>query len=62
MKPGDWAKHPKIEQAMYLEKIEDGTAWLRSPGVDGWMFPVWFALPLNELSPYGDTTFVEALF
>lgn len=47
---GDWVKHPKIEQALYVEKIDDtGQAWLRSPAADGFPFPVHFSLPAKEL-------------
>ena len=46
---GDWVRHPQIEQALFVEKIDDGTAWLRSPAPDGWVFPVRFALPVREL-------------
>lgn len=49
MKPGDWVKHPQIEQALILDKVDGDTAWLRTPGPDGWPFPVHFALPVQEL-------------
>jgi hypothetical protein len=62
MKPGDWVTHPKIQQVMLLEKIDDDTAWLRSPGAEGWPFPVWFALPLRELVSYPQPDNTEAPF
>lgn len=65
---GMWVKHERIEQALFVEKIDDGTAWLRSPSPDGWLFPVWFALPVRELTkcnkprPEPPDDFLEALF
>jgi hypothetical protein len=56
IKPGDWVKHPKIEQVMHVDRIDEATAWLRSPSPDGWVFPVWFALPLAELKLTGRPT------
>ncbi len=50
IRKGDWVRHPKIEQALLVENIDDSTAWLRSPSPEGWVFPVWFALPMRELS------------
>ena len=47
---GNWATHPKIEQALYVHRIENGIAWLSGPSPDGWAFPVTFALPVRELT------------
>lgn len=49
MKPGDWVKHPKIDAALMLDRVDGDTAWLRQPSADGWPFPVHFALPVREL-------------
>jgi len=62
IKPGDWVKHERIEPALYVQKVEDGTAWLRSPGADGLPFPVWFALPVRELFSCQHPDDTEALF
>ena len=58
MKPGDWVRHPQIEQALILDKVDGDTAWLRTPGPDGWPFPVYKPTPYKppqrplEPAPY----------
>lgn len=54
IRPGDWVKHERIEPALYVEKVEEQTAWLRQPSPDGWPFPVVFALPVSDVKRIAD--------
>jgi hypothetical protein len=56
IKPGDWVRHERIEPALYVERIENNTAWLRQPSPDGWPFPVVFALPVSDVRRIADPT------
>lgn len=54
IRPGDWVKHERIEPALYVERVEEQTAWLRHPSPDGFPFPVSFSLPVAEVKRIAD--------
>jgi hypothetical protein len=50
LKRGDWVRHKKIEQALYVDRVnDDGTISVRSPAADGWPFPVSLTMERSEV-------------
>lgn len=68
LKRGDWVRHKKIEQALFVERVnDDGTVNVRAPSPDGWPFPVSFVFEQKELRAIrapkqADDDFEEAPF
>jgi hypothetical protein len=65
LKRGDWVRHKKIEQALYVDRVnDDGTISVRSPAADGWPFPVSLTMERSEVRiiKQADDDFEEAPF
>ena len=65
LKRGDWVRHKKIEQALYVDRVnDDGTISVRSPAADGWPFPVSLTMERSEVRiiKQSDDDFEEAPF
>jgi hypothetical protein len=65
LKRGDFVRHKKIEQALFVERInDDGTVSVRSPAADGWPFPVSLTMERSEVRiiKQADDDFEEAPF